>query len=41
MSTPEELVLSYGESLYRDFVPHNIGYVFYGELKYPPLFIHA
>jgi len=30
MSTPEELVLSYGESLYRDFVPHNIGYVFYG-----------
>ncbi|KAJ7715399.1 hypothetical protein B0H16DRAFT_501643 [Mycena metata] len=30
MSTPEELVLSYGESLYRDFVPHDIGYVFYG-----------
>ncbi|KAJ7114856.1 hypothetical protein C8R44DRAFT_225225 [Mycena epipterygia] len=30
MSSPEELVLSYGESLYRDFVPHNIGYVFYG-----------
>ncbi|KAJ7046143.1 hypothetical protein C8F04DRAFT_1248402 [Mycena alexandri] len=30
MSTPEELVFSYGESLYRNFVPHDIGYGFYG-----------
>ncbi|KAJ7046145.1 hypothetical protein C8F04DRAFT_1387775 [Mycena alexandri] len=30
MSTPEDIVLSYGESLYRDFVPHDVGYVFYG-----------
>ncbi|KAJ7186372.1 hypothetical protein C8R46DRAFT_1341823 [Mycena filopes] len=30
MSSPEELILSYGQSLYRNFVPHNVGYVFYG-----------
>ncbi|KAJ6557824.1 hypothetical protein B0H19DRAFT_1261417 [Mycena capillaripes] len=30
MSTPEDLVLYYGENLYRNFVPHNVGYVFYG-----------
>ncbi|KAJ7715393.1 hypothetical protein B0H16DRAFT_1616305 [Mycena metata] len=30
MSSPEEIVLSYGQSLYRDFVPHNVGYAFYG-----------
>jgi hypothetical protein len=28
--TPEEIIFTFGELMYRDNIPHSVGFVFYG-----------